>query len=108
MNHFKINNDEDSIYNDMTSDDIPKYLTKDEVLKIKNVFFISFYYKDNFCVKTDNRYMENIVEFPDENGRMKKYITDICLSRNIQSGICKTTISANCTANSECLSNKCF
>jgi len=92
----------------MTSDDIPKYLTKDEVLKIKNVFFISFYYKDNFCVKTDNRYMENIVEFPDENGRMKKYITDICLSRNIQSGICKTTISANCTANSECLSNKCF
>jgi len=40
-------NGEDSIYNDMTSDDIPKYLTKDEVLKIKNVFYLSF-----FTVKT--------------------------------------------------------
>ena len=52
----------------MTYNDIPKYLTKDEVVKIKNVFFIAFYCKDNLCVKTDNGYIENFVEFPDENG----------------------------------------
>ena len=101
-------NGKDSIYNDMTCDGIPRYLTKDEVLKIKNAFFIAFYCKDNLYIKTDNSYMENFVEFPDENGRTKKYISDTHPSDEFESGRCITTRFVICTSNSECLSDKCF
>jgi len=44
-------NGESSIYSDMTYNDIPKYLTKDEVVKIKNVFFIAFIVKTIYVLR---------------------------------------------------------
>ena len=35
----------------MTYNDIPKYLTKDEVVKIKNVFFIAFIVKTIYVLR---------------------------------------------------------
>ena len=39
-------------------EDIPKYLTKDEVLKLKNAVFVAFYCKDNLCAKTKHSYTD--------------------------------------------------
>ncbi|KAG4095489.1 hypothetical protein H8356DRAFT_1427093 [Neocallimastix lanati (nom. inval.)] len=95
--------------------DVPKYLTKDEVLKLKNAVFVAFYCKDNLCAKTKHSYTDFFVEFPDENGRMKKYITETCPRDKIGTKMCNTEIYydgnlfyTNCTSNSDCLSNKCL
>lgn len=94
----------------LSYDDIPNYLTKDEVLKLKNAYFVAFYCKDNLCAKTNYEYTDSFVEFPDENGKMKKYITDTCPRNKFKYGMCngKNQFYTNCTTNSDCLSNKCL
>ncbi|KAL6597636.1 hypothetical protein LY90DRAFT_513289 [Neocallimastix californiae] len=96
-------------------EDIPKYLTKDEVLKLKNAAFVAFYCKGDLCCKTEYGYTEYFAEFPDENGRMKKYITKTCAHDKIGTEKCNGKSYAegqvfytNCTADSDCLSNKCL
>ena len=39
---------------------------------------------------------------------MKKYIPKACQLSSVESGECIINEYANCTENSECLSNKCF
>jgi len=99
----------------LSYEDVPKYLTKDEVLKLKNAVFVAFYCKDNLCAKTKHSYTDFFAEFPDENGKMKKYITETCPHDQFESGECNTEIYydgnifyTNCTSNSDCLSNKCL
>jgi len=47
----------------LSYEDVPKYLTKDEVLKLKNAVFVAFYCKDNLCAKTKHSYTDFFVEF---------------------------------------------
>ncbi|KAG4102885.1 hypothetical protein H8356DRAFT_1271586 [Neocallimastix lanati (nom. inval.)] len=99
----------------LSYEDVPKYLTKDEVLKLKNAVFVAFYCKDNLFAKTKHSYTDFFVEFPDENGRIMKYITETCPRDKIGTKMCNTEIYydgnlfyTNCTSNSDCLSNKCL
>ena len=77
-------------------------MNKDEVLKLTDEFYISFYCKDDICVSTNYDYSETFIELPDKNGNKIKYIVDTCNQNNLQE--CNTF----CTTDSQCLSNKCF
>jgi len=76
-------------------------LTKKEVLKLKGG---QYYCKDNICVSTDNRTDLNTIIIPNRDGKNITYITDTCSMNDINLGFC---YSKKCTADSECLSNKC-
>jgi len=73
------------------------YKTKDEVLKITNRYYISYYCKNDICVSTDYNYLDKTIEIPNDKGEIIKYITDTCRIDNINH--CET----NCTTNIECL-----
>ena len=82
-----------------------RVLSKDEVLKIKNEYFLSFFCKNDTCVSTSYDYGDYIIEIPDGNGNMIKYITETCTYDEL-----KTYNSGcinKCTSDSQCLSNKC-
>jgi len=110
-------------------------LNKRKVLKFKNHINLSYYCKDDICVRVDRNNFPEFVEIPDKNGNIKTYISrsfsyedlklhtysylmhskyNICLSSNGQlnnqgNEICYTEIyiSFKCTSNSQCLTNKC-
>ena len=48
-------------------------LSKDEVLKITNEYYISFFCKNDTCISV-NGYGDCTIEIPDENGNLIKYI----------------------------------
>ncbi|ORX33469.1 hypothetical protein BCR36DRAFT_412123 [Piromyces finnis] len=91
-------------------------LTKKEVLNITNEYYISFYCKNDICVLVHNEYFDRVIEIPNENGTMIKYITYTCSYDNIISGKCSDKTCDDygnytyntCKNDSECLSNKCF
>eukprot|EP00833_Pecoramyces_ruminatium_P014793 jgi/Orpsp1_1/1188825/evm.model.d7180000067485.1 len=83
-------------------------LSKEEVLKIKNQYFIGFYCKDDICVPTKYDYRNPYVEIPDKNGTLIKYIAKACTYDEIELNECTSALPINCTVDSECLSNKCF
>jgi len=92
-----------TIYNIIIYD---KILSKEEVLKITNRYYISYHCRNDICILTDNDYCTHIVEFPDENGNLIEYITDTCNYSDIQLNKCNDVTS--CNNDKECLSNKCY
>jgi len=79
-------------------------LSKDEVLKITNEYYISFFCKNDICVSVDG--YERTIEIPDENGNLIKYISNTCTYDDIKSNKC--IFMEKCKTDSQCLSNKCF
>jgi len=90
--------------------------SKNEILKNKNVYYVSYYCRNDTCIYVDNTYDKNFIEFPDEYGNINLYITKTLSYNTIKYNNISTVASCNsnkcvlysCTANSECLSNKCF
>jgi len=90
--------------------------SKNEILKTKNIYYVSYYCRNDTCVSVDNKYNKNFIEFPDEYGNINLYITKTLSYNAIKYNNVSTvdTCSSNkcilysCSANSECLSNKCF
>jgi len=81
-------------------------LSKDEVLKITNEYYISFFCKNDTCVSTSYDYNDWFIEIPDENGNLIQYITRTCSYDEIKNRDSKCL--KNCTIDSQCLSNKCI
>ncbi|ORY76425.1 hypothetical protein LY90DRAFT_630252 [Neocallimastix californiae] len=79
-------------------------MSKEDVLKIKDEKYTSFYCKNDICVKTDPLYDDKTVEIPDEHGNVTTYIVDTC---NIQAAQNNDCPSMECNTDSDCLSNKC-
>jgi len=78
-------------------------INKNEVLKITNEYFISFYCKDEICILVNVNY-DAFIELPNKNGDIQKYITGTCRIDNINVYDCPI----NCFKDIECLSNKCY
>jgi len=110
-------------------------MTKDEVLKINlndfgkyndtscpeisngHYFYldrcgVEIYCKDNVCSSAIRKDGNNsTVEFPDENGKMKSYIADVCVfnysSMTSMAYEIDCSQAPECKSDSDCLSNKC-
>ncbi|ORX85524.1 hypothetical protein BCR32DRAFT_265582 [Anaeromyces robustus] len=86
-------------------------LTIREIIKRDPISFETYkdgecyYCKDDICVPCSNRSEFDTVIIPDKEGVNKTYITEGCSSKDIDLDLC---FSKNCTADSECLSNKCI
>jgi len=52
-----------------------KTINKKEVLKIINHFNLSYYCKNNICVRVNRNNLQPFVEIPDEKGNIKRYIS---------------------------------
>jgi hypothetical protein len=48
----------------------------EDVLKIKNEYYVSFYCKNDICVETDFMYDDETVDIPDEHGNITTYIPE--------------------------------
>jgi len=108
-------------------------LNKNKVLKIKNNINLSYYCKNNICVRVDRHNLPEFVEIPDEKGNIKRYISksynynDLKLSKSVYINFNKCIydigqlnnqknykcysgayISFKCTSDSQCLTNKCI
>ncbi|ORX81614.1 hypothetical protein BCR32DRAFT_279613 [Anaeromyces robustus] len=83
-----------------------RILSKEEVLKIRNKYYISYYCKDDICVPSSYNYMGKTIEIPNKNGTLIKYITNTCRYEEIKTNNCNSNIL--CNNDFECLSNKCF
>jgi len=77
-------------------------LTKNEVLNKNN--YGQYYCKGEICVSSDNRIELGTIIIPNNEGKNVTYITDTCSMTDIDLDLCD---SKDCTADSECLSNKC-
>ncbi|OUM62266.1 hypothetical protein PIROE2DRAFT_11524 [Piromyces sp. E2] len=75
-------------------------LTKKEVLKLQGG---QYYCKDDICAST-KRYFD-VITIPNKEGKNITYITETCSASDIDLGLCS---SKQCTADSQCLSNKCI
>ncbi|ORY86438.1 hypothetical protein LY90DRAFT_628908 [Neocallimastix californiae] len=84
--------------------DAQRTMSKEDVLKIKNEEFVSFYCKNDICVRTDPLYDDKTVEIPDEHGNITTYIVDACNIKAAKENYCS---SIECNTDSNCLSNKC-
>jgi len=107
-------------------------INKNEVLKIRNEINLSYYCKNNNCIKVDRHYLPKFIEFPDKEGNIKRYISKSYNYNDLESDdyfysihelskdygcnntqnneICYTDvyISFRCTSDSHCLTNKCI
>eukprot|EP00833_Pecoramyces_ruminatium_P014520 jgi/Orpsp1_1/1188552/evm.model.d7180000065679.1 len=95
--------------------DKSKIASKSDVLKQTDILFTSYYCKNDVCVLVDYEYKKPFIEIPDENGNVTLYNTYTCTYDKAKSGNCISTIyigdlslSVECTADSQCLSNKCI
>ncbi|ORX80375.1 hypothetical protein BCR32DRAFT_245688 [Anaeromyces robustus] len=79
-------------------------ISKEEVLKITNAYYISFYCKDDICVPVEYNFKQAYISIPDKNGNNIKYICRTC-TYDVKANTCLTP---TCNSNSDCLSNKCF
>jgi len=83
-------------------------LTKNEVSKFKcdDISYgdNGYYCKDDICVSTSGRNDLATIVIPNKGGQNITYITDTCSSNDIDLDLCS---SKECTADSQCLSNKC-
>jgi len=100
-----------------------KTLNKTEVLKIKNVEYLSYYCRNDICVQVKSGKKYGFVEIPDKNGNIKRYISRSCTYDNLKSANCiegkvvyyekenklnQIIISFRCISDSQCLTNKCI
>ncbi|OUM57132.1 hypothetical protein PIROE2DRAFT_65176, partial [Piromyces sp. E2] len=83
-----------------------RILSREEVLKIKNEYYISYYCKNDKCVETNYDYRDYFIEIPDDNGNLIKYITRACTYNDIKLEKCIST--EKCITDSQCLSNRCI
>ena len=107
-------------------------LKKNGVLKIKNNINLSYYCKNDICVRVNRNALPEFVEIPDEKGNIKRYISksytlDDLKSRKYSRRIrykfnnCTSLTDADnkncftgiyiyytCTSDSQCLTNKCI
>jgi hypothetical protein len=95
--------------------EVNEVLSKEDVLKITDEYYINFYCKNDTCVAVDKIFNNPFVEIPDKKGNIITYITYTCTYDNIKSGKCPKEIcgygsctSIKCTTDSQCLSNKCI
>ncbi|KAG4096534.1 hypothetical protein H8356DRAFT_441196 [Neocallimastix lanati (nom. inval.)] len=79
-------------------------MSKEDVLKIKNENFLSFYCKNDICVQTESMYEDETVDIPDKNGNVTTYITHTCSDTELVYNRCS---SIECKFDTDCLSNKC-
>ena len=47
-----------------------KIYNKKDALNITNIFYISFYCKDDICVSTDYNYSDKPIEIPNNKGKI--------------------------------------
>ncbi|ORX52901.1 hypothetical protein BCR36DRAFT_323908 [Piromyces finnis] len=80
-------------------------LSKDEVLKIKDEYYISYYCKEDICVEHSFDYDEHIIEIPNKNGTLIQYIVDTCTYDAVKKDKCDNEV--KCNNDSECFYNKC-
>jgi len=85
--------------------DARRTMSIEDVLKIKNENYVSFYCKNDICVETAPIYEDETVKIPDKNGNITTYIVHTCDETEMEYNICKNT---ECNADSDCLSNKCI
>jgi len=94
-------------------------LKKNELLELKDEYYVAYYCKDDICVKADYEYRKIFIEFPDKNGNIKLYniytsINDNAKLNKYSNVTCniydniRYCVSYECTTDSECLSNKCI
>jgi len=76
-------------------------LSKIEVLNRNDGYF---YCKDDICVSAYDDNLGTII-IPNKDGKNVTYITETCSATDIDLDLCS---SKECTADSECLSNKCL
>jgi len=77
-------------------------LTKEQVLKLESGYF---YCKDDICASAYDSSSLDTVVFTNSEGKNTTYITETCSATDIGLDLCT---SKECTADSECLSNKCL
>ncbi|KAL6628891.1 hypothetical protein U3516DRAFT_535315 [Neocallimastix sp. 'constans'] len=90
-------------------------LPREEVMKIKNEYFLSFYCKNDICVVVDNEYIQKFVDIPDSTGKIWHYIAYTCTDDEIKQEKCPReeiisgeSLSLECKNNTDCLSDKCI
>jgi len=79
-------------------------ISKNEVLKIRNKYYLRFFCKNDICMQYKPGY--NYIKIPDVNGNEIEYIIDMCSRSDIESNNCVTV--RYCNKDSECLYNECF
>eukprot|EP00833_Pecoramyces_ruminatium_P013718 jgi/Orpsp1_1/1187750/evm.model.d7180000059915.1 len=62
---------------------------------------VHYYCKENTC--TNSTYSATSVQFPNSEGKMETYVTEVCNPRIVE-GACNSN---NCKKDNDCLSNKC-
>jgi len=96
--------------------DKDRTLSKSEVLRLKNKFYDSYYYKNKICVRVDSQSLPLFVEIPDEYHIIRRYIcksfsyNDFKLGNyfTITHAFKRDYVSNNCTSDIQCLTNKCM
>jgi len=94
---------------------INSYISKEELLEVKNNYYARYYCKDEICTQVVYDYDDYVMEFPDINGNITNYIVYTCTNNDIELDKCKDEymiddmiFSLICNNDSECLSNKCY
>ena len=92
-----------------------KIISKEDVLKIKDEYYIRFYCKDEICASVENDHDNYFIEIPDINGNLTNYIVYTCNYNDIELDQCNSikmingeNYSVECKSDLECLSNKCY
>ncbi|KAL6632291.1 hypothetical protein LY90DRAFT_521736 [Neocallimastix californiae] len=93
-----------------------KPIHKTEVLKIKNERNLSYFCKNDICVKVDRDRFNQFLEIPDEKGNINRYISRSIAYEDLKIRkypISKRAghnivISFKCASDSQCLTNKCI
>ncbi|KAL6588336.1 hypothetical protein LY90DRAFT_517736 [Neocallimastix californiae] len=91
-------------------------LTKNEVSHLKDKDHQSYICRNDVCVRIDSFYYEPYIEFPDENGNIRKYILPTTMREDIAMDESDYSLKTNegdrlyfkCNTDSDCLSNKCL
>jgi len=52
---------------------INSYISKEELLKVKNNYYARYYCKDEICAQVEDEYNNYIIEIPDINGNITIY-----------------------------------
>ena len=92
-----------------------KFISKEDVLKIKDEYYIRFYCKDDICSRVDRSINKYFMEFPSINNNTTTYIVYTCTYDNIEFNRCyndtyigNEKYSLKCNNDLECLSNECY
>ncbi|ORX49952.1 hypothetical protein BCR36DRAFT_230741, partial [Piromyces finnis] len=79
-------------------------ISKNEVLKIRNKYYLTFFCKNDICMQYDLG--QGYINIPDINGNEIEYIINMCSRSDIESNNC--IVHRYCNKDSECLYNECF